>query len=349
MTQDVQQAQAGSCQNPEGTLQPAFYELNETFGLDSTQLILLEGYKDCGHPAVPAQQPYVFDRDRLRKLLAFLDDPMGDGLYLCGPTGCGKTSLVCQAAARLHWPVQMIPVHGRLELDDMLGQKVLDNGSTPFLYGALSIAVRDGHILILDEMDIADPSELAGLYDLLDGAPLVLAQNGGEIIPVHPRFRFVATGNSAGSGDGSGLYQGVLRQSLAWLDRFRCIEVDYPDNTTELSILEQIVPDLPLMVRENMVKLANEIRRLFTGCSDGQEEGEAQLSCTLSTRGLVRWAKLSLRFKGAPCVFEYALEQALTARIEQAERQAIHRLAEDIFGDLWNSTDTSCPDDDLPY
>ena len=262
---------------------------------------------------------------------------MGDGLYLCGPTGCGKTSLVCQAAARLHWPVQMIPVHGRLELDDMLGQKVLDNGSTPFLYGALSIAVRDGHILILDEMDIADPSELAGLYDLLDGAPLVLAQNGGEIIPVHPRFRFVATGNSAGSGDGSGLYQGVLRQSLAWLDRFRCIDVDYPDEITELSILEQIVPDLPVLVREGMVKLANEIRRLFTG----SQEGEAQLSCTLSTRGLVRWAKLSLRFKGAPCVFEYALEQTLTARVEPAERQAIHRLAEDIFGDFWRGGEES--------
>ncbi len=314
-------------------LQPAFYELNDTFGLDSNQLILLEGYKTCGHPAVPAQQPYVFDRDRLRKLLAFLDEPSGDGLFLIGPTGCGKTSLVCQAASRLNWPCQLVPVHGRLELDDLLGQKVLDNGSTPFQDGALTKAVREGHLLILDEMDVADPAELAGLYDLLDGAPLVLAQNGGEIIPVHPRFRFVATGNSAGAGDGSGLYQGVLRQSLAWLDRFRVIEVDYPDETTELTILEQVVPNLPVIVRENMVKLAHEIRRLFVG----SQEGEAQLSCTLSTRGLVRWARLSLRFQGAPRVFEYALEQTLTARTESAERTAIHRLGEDIFGELWLS------------
>ena len=316
-------------------LQPAFYELNETFELDSQQLILLEGYKESGHPAIPVKQPYVFDRDRLRKLLAFLDSPEGDGLYLCGPTGCGKTSLVCQTAARLHWPVQMVPVHGRLELDDLLGQKVLDKGSTPFLYGALSVAVKEGHILILDEMDVADPAELAGLYDLLDGAPLVLAQNGGEIIPVHPRFRFVATGNSAGTGDGSGLYQGVLRQSLAWLDRFRVIDIDYPDPVTELMILNQAVPDLPTIVRENMVKLANEVRRLFTGDVNGRGEGEPQLSCTLSTRGVVRWARLSLRFQGAPRVFEYTLEQTLTARVEPAERQAIHRLAEDLFGELW--------------
>ncbi len=159
---------------PTAALQAAFYELNDTFGLDSNQLILLEGYKACGHPAVPAQQPYVFDRDRLRKLLAFLDEPSGDGLFLIGPTGCGKTSLVCQAASRLNWPCQLVPVHGRLELDDLLGQKVLDNGSTPFQAGALTKAVREGHLLILDEMDVADPAELAGLYDLLDGAPLVL-------------------------------------------------------------------------------------------------------------------------------------------------------------------------------
>ena len=328
-------------QSKPAVLQPAFYELNETFDLDTNQLILLEGYKECGHPAVPAVQPYVFDRDRLRKLLAFLDNPEGDGLFLCGPTGCGKTSLVSQAAARLHWPTQMVPVHGRLELDDLLGQKVLENGNTPFLYGALSTAVKEGHILILDEMDVADPAELAGLYDLLDGAPLVLAQNGGEIIPVHPRFRFVATGNSAGAGDGSGLYQGVLRQSLAWLDRFRVIAVDYPDEFTELMILHQVVPDLPTIVREKMVKLANEVRRLFTGDLNGRGEGEAQLSVTLSTRGLVRWARLSLRFQGAPRVFEYALEQALTARVEPAERQAIHRIASDVFGQLWEGGDES--------
>lgn len=320
-------------------LQPAFYELNETFDLDTNQLILLEGYKECGHPAVPAVQPYVFDRDRLRKLLAFLDNPEGDGLYLTGPTGCGKTSLVTQVAARLHWPTQMVPVHGRMELDDLLGQKVLENGATPFQYGVLSTAVKEGHILIMDEMDVADPAELAGLYDLLDGAPLVLAQNGGEIIPVHPRFRFVATGNSAGAGDGSGLYQGVLRQSLAWLDRFRVIEVDYPDEFTELMILHQVVPDLPTIVREKMVKLANEVRRLFTGGSNGRGEGEPQLSVTLSTRGLVRWARLSLRFQGAPRVFEYALKQALTARVEPAERQAIHRIASDVFGQLWEGGD----------
>ena len=119
------------------SLAPAFYELNETFGLQSEAMVLLEGFADNGHPRVPVRKPYVFDGTTLGPLMAFLDNPQGDGLYVSGPTGCGKTSLVCQAAARLHWPVQMVPVHGRLELDDLLGQRVLENGNTPFQYGPL--------------------------------------------------------------------------------------------------------------------------------------------------------------------------------------------------------------------
>ena len=53
----------------------------------------------------------------------------------------------------------------------------------------------------------------------------------------------------------------------------------------------------------------------------------------MSTRTLVRWAGLSLTFKGAPKVFEYALTQALTARAEPEQREAIHRIAADVFGD----------------
>ena len=122
-------------------LAPAFYELNETFGLQSEAMVLLEGFAETGHPSVPARKPYVFNGATLGPLMAFLDNPQGDGIYLTGPTGCGKTSLVCQVAARLHWPVQMVPVHGRLELDDLLGQRVLENGNTPYQYGPLAIAV----------------------------------------------------------------------------------------------------------------------------------------------------------------------------------------------------------------
>jgi cobaltochelatase CobS len=89
------------------------------------------------------------------------------------------------------------------------------------MFGPLAVAMREGHLLLINEVDLADPAELAGLNDVLEGRPLVITQNGGEIIKPHPMFRVVVTGNSTGSGDASGLYQGVMMQNLAAMDRYR--------------------------------------------------------------------------------------------------------------------------------
>ena len=67
----------------------------------------------------------------------------------------------------------------------------------------------------------------------------------------------------------------------------------------------------------------------------GQADAGRELTVTLSTRTLVRWARLALTFKGAPQPLAYALDQALTARAEPEQREAIHRIAADVFGDLW--------------
>ena len=67
-------------------------------------------------------------------------------------------------------------------------------------------------------------------------------------------------------------------------------------------------------------------------------EAGRELTVTLSTRTLVRWARLALTFKGAPQPLAYTLDQALTARAEPEQREAIHRIAADVFGSLWTGT-----------
>lgn len=309
------------------------FDVSTTFGVKARPGLEVQGFADDTHPQIPVRKPYVFRPELLRDVLAYLHDAGGDGLFLTGPTGTGKTSLICQIAARLNWPVQSVTCHGRLELSALIGQFVLVNGSTRFVHGPLSVAARDGHLLILNEIDLMDPSELAGLNDIIEGQPLVIAENGGEVIRPHPQFRVLATGNSAGSGDGSGLYQGVMRQNLAFMDRFRVLQVSYPEPALEKSVLLAAAPKLPDLIADKMLLVAAEVRRLFVGGG----EGEAELTITLSTRTLVRWATLSLTFKGAPNVFEYALSQALTARAEPEQREAIHRIAADIFGDYWQA------------
>jgi cobaltochelatase CobS len=307
------------------------FSIAQVFGIPAPARMTVEGFADDSHPKIPIQRDYVFRKESLRDVLAFLGNPHGDGLYVTGPTGSGKTSLITQVAARLNWPVHAVTCHGRLELNDLIGQFTLINGSMQFVHGPLSQSVRDGHVLILNEIDLMDPSELAGLNDIIEGQPLVIPQNGGEVIRPHPKFRLVATGNSAGAGDPSGLYQGVLRQNLALLDRFRLIEIGYPEPEMEDAVLAKAVPAIPAPIREKMIRVANEVRKLFVG----GDEGPGMLSVTMSTRGLLRWASLTVAFKGAPNALEYALDRALTLRAEPEQRLAIHRIAADVFGDDW--------------
>lgn len=207
-----------------------------------------------------------------------------------------------------------------------------------FMHGPLASAMRHGHILVLNEIDLMEPGELAGLNDVLEGRPLIIPQNSGEVIKAHPKFRFIATANSNGQGDNSGVYSGIMRQSIAFMDRFFVTRVDYADPDIEKAILgdtlERLgVPIDPVMetLIENMIKVANEIRRLFVGSGDSPGE----LSITMSTRTLERWATLMVKYKRAPNALAYALDRALTYRAEPSQREAIHRIAKDIFGDSW--------------
>jgi len=311
----------------------AQFSIAEVFGLPVPSTMTVEGFADNQHPNIPLLKEYVFRKEPLRDVLSFLRHSAGDGLYVTGPTGCGKTSLVAQVAARLNWPVQSVTCHGRMELGDLMGQFVLTNGNMQFVHGPLAKALRDGHLLILNEIDLMDPSELSGLNDIIEGAPLVIAQNGGEVIRPHPKFRVIATGNSSGQGDQSGLYQGVMRQNLAFMDRFRLLEVGYPDETEEGQLLELTVPKLPEAIRSKMIDVANQIRRLFVG-----NDPVATLTVTMSTRSLIRWASLTVAFKGSPNPLEYAMDRALTFRASPEQRIAILAIAAAVFGDDWKQS-----------
>lgn len=279
----------------------------------------------------PAIDPDYIFHEASRDLIVWFLNP-SDPLYVFGPTGCGKTSCIKQLAARLNYPVFEVTGHGRLEFADMTGHHTVQNGNMEFEYGPLSLAMKYGGLFLLNEIDLTSPDVAAGLNGVLDGSPLCITENGGEIILPHPNFRFAATANTNGGGDDTGLYQGTQRQNLAFSDRFMLCELGYPNQEVEENLLSRKFPQLPESLCKTMVSFANEVRKLFMG---EKEDISNCLEITFSTRSLLRWADLTLRFQ--PLARQriqpvaYALDRALGYRASRESRAMLHELSQRMF------------------
>ena len=275
---------------------------------------------------------YIFHESSRDVVVWFLNPQ--EPLYVFGPCGCGKTSCIKQLAARLNYPVFEVTGHGRLEFADLVGHLTVKNGNMIFEYGPLALAMRCGALLLLNEIDLTSPEIAAGLNSVLDGSPLCIAENGGELIVPHPMFRLVATANTNGGGDDTGLYQGTQRQNLAWLDRFTICEVGYPSADVEKSLLARRFPSLPESLCATMVDYANEVRKLFMGESSTNNLTNT-IEVTFSTRSLLRWGDLTVRFQ--PLAHQgvqpitYALDRALAYRASRETRAMLHELAQRMF------------------
>lgn len=309
------------------------FPVSTTFGIAAPANIRVQGFT-APHPLTPPLDPlYRFRAALLSDVLRWHRGRVAgehhDGLWLTGPMGSGKSSVIRQVAARLNLPLIEVNAKARLEVADLIGYRTVLGGDILFQDGPLTQALRVGAWLLLNEVDLMDPGELAGLNTVLDGGPLVMAENGGEGVHPAPGFGLLCTANSAGHGDRSGLYAGVRRMNGALLDRFWVVDVGYPTVDEEQALLAQQFPSLPAPVREWMVAVAHEVRRLAT-----PEETDAQaLDLPFSTRALVRWAYLTLQFKGAPSPLHHALKRALTARAEPETAEAIHQIVQRITGE----------------
>ncbi|WP_137887447.1 AAA family ATPase [Pseudomonas sp. 2FE] len=286
---------------------------------------------------VAPTKKYFFRIGLVQPFMNWLYAPFGDSCMLLGPTGSGKSSLVEQITAQLNWPCLTVSAHSRMEMPELTGYNlpvtdpVSGDLNTKFVDGPLTLAMRNGFVFVLDEYDTLDPAVTVGLHAVMEGRPLVIAENNGEVIHAHPNFRFVACGNTAGQGDETGGYAATMQQNLASLDRFRVFEVPYLDADNEVATLVAALPMLPEELAQKMVKVATSIR------SQHQGIGGNYLSVTMSTRTLLRWGRISCGYThvGAANPMQQALQESLLNRCDRVQRTAISKIAESVFGGDW--------------
>ncbi|CAM0956904.1 unnamed protein product [Alopecurus aequalis] len=155
-------------------------------------------------------------------------------VLLQGPTSSGKTSLVRYLAAKTGHEFVRINNHEHTDLQEYLGGYVPDShGKLQFQEGALVKAVREGHWIVLDELNLAPSDVLEALNRLLDDNRELFVPELQETVPAHPDFMLFATQNPPV------LYGGRKMLSRAFRNRFIEVHVDEIPEDELITILEQ--------------------------------------------------------------------------------------------------------------
>jgi midasin len=200
-------------------------------------------------------------------------------ILLEGPTSAGKTSVVEYIASRCGFTVVRINNHEHTDISEYLGSFAPDSrGSLVFQDGLLVRALREGHWVILDELNLAPSEVLEALNRLLDDNRELYLSETNEVVKAHADFRLFATQNP------SGAYGGRKPLSRAFRNRFIELHVgDIPSNEM-IEILEKR-SGCPPSHAKVLVAVMNALRqRRSTG---NLFAGKDSL---ITPRDLLRWA-----------------------------------------------------------
>lgn len=315
----------------------------ESFGVESpnvdTRTVPVGAVCKTGKGSNVKEIPFTFEFSTLRRILRNLDKRVP--IWAHGPSGCGKTELFCQIGARLNRPVHVISFGEETSLRDLLGMvRIVNNAGqhaedetkggvakaiwhlakrglgmeTKFEYGALTKAIQeDDAIVVLDEFNMASAGIAAQMNRFLETGTLLIPETG-EVIRAAPGVCLVATANTAGGADESGIYVGSQPQNGATRSRFAYMEVSYPEVEKEVEILKNRISDMPVEFYGQVVTLARACRVLV-------DKGEISLPFTL--RNSIRFLETLKELKDSGEAFKDAYYDGLS-KIEQATVSEIY-------------------------
>lgn len=152
-----------------------------------------------------------------------------------GPTSAGKTSMINYLAKISGHKFVRINNHEHTDLQEYLGTYVSDDsGKLVFREGILVDALRHGHWIVLDELNLAPTDVLEALNRLLDDNRELFIPETQEIVRPHPDFMLFATQNPPG------LYGGRKVLSKAFRNRFLELHFDdIPQDELEVILRER--------------------------------------------------------------------------------------------------------------
>jgi cobaltochelatase CobS len=264
-------------------------------------------------PEAPAIDPlYVFPEMETASALCALARHAHPWLY--GPAGTGKTTWAEQIAARLHRPFRLISCDDTTEAPELIGMRAPHDGSTVWLDGILTSAMRTaGCVILLDEPTIARAGAIMVLQNVLQNRVLFVKETG-ERVACAPGVVFITADNTNGTGNGAaGGYEDTRRMNRAFLDRFAVkIKMDYLSIDTEVKVLQD---------RTGCTK---ELAEILVGTAHitRVNANNGTLTAALGLRRLIAWA--GQLTDGIPARF--AFKSAILNGASDEDREPLEQL-----------------------
>ncbi|KAG9243517.1 hypothetical protein BJ878DRAFT_583161 [Calycina marina] len=235
-----------------------------------------------------------------------------------GPTSSGKTSMIEYLAKFSGNKFVRINNHEHTDLQEYLGTYVSgSDGQLRFQEGLLVRALRQGHWIVLDELNLAPTDVLEALNRLLDDNRELLIPETQEIVRPHENFMLFATQNPPG------LYGGRKTLSRAFRNRF--LELHFDDiPEDELHIILERRSQVAPSDCKRIVSVYKELSRL----RQSQRLFE-QKDSFATLRDLFRWALRDAENREQLAANGYML---LGERVRNPEeRLAVKDIIEKVF------------------
>lgn len=157
-------------------------------------------------------------------------------VLLMWETGCGKTTIIKALAKKHKHELTRINLTGETSKEDLIGYKTLVGGNVEWVDWPLTIALRKGHIILLDEINAALPEVLLIIQALTESYDNKLWElfipEINELIVPHQDTRIFGTANPSDN------YIWAKEFNPATLSRWFVLYIEYLDPEEEKELLK---------------------------------------------------------------------------------------------------------------